>query len=379
MDQTFKLKPEEELILHCCRTQLEFENETKIKSLIERDIDWDYLVQIASMHRLIPLLYWHLKSLDLEIQQPIMGTLKTLFELNINKNLLFLGELFKIIDASKTNELDIIPFKGPILAILVYRNLGLRHFDDLDIFVHQKDVIIAKKIVSSLDYVSKLQLDKNKEKLYIKTQREFKFYNPKNNVNIELHWRLIGLSFYFKDDIFRNPDIVKVKIQNKEISSLTNELTLLLLCVHAAGHRWERLNWLCDISELVKSYKFNWDNVISKAEELGVKRILLVNLLLSNDLIGLKLPEEIQNQISQDNSLQFVLLDIKRTIFSDGHEKISKASLRLKIREGRLDRFMDLFRITFLPTHKEWAAFNLPFLLCPLYYFYRPLKVIKDY
>lgn len=379
MYQTFKLKPEEELILCCCRIKLEADNKEKIESLIKLGIDWNYLVKLASIHRLIPLLYWHLKSLDLETEPPIMSDLKSAFQMNASKNLLFLGELFKIIETSTTNELDIIPFKGPILGIRVYKNLSLRQFDDIDLFVQQKDVVKAKEIISSFGYGPKLHLDKFNEKFYIKTQREFKFSNPNNNVNLELHWRLIGLSFFFKNDIFRNPDVISIKIQNKNVKILTDELTFILLCVHAAGHRWERLNWLCDISEMLKSHKLNWDALLIQAEELGIKRILLLNLLLVNDLLNLKLPKEVNSLICDDNSLDNLLFNIKSSIFSEKDKKISKIHLRLKIREKMADRSKDLFRITFLPTHKEWMAVNLPFYLCIFYYLYRPLKVIKDY
>lgn len=380
MDQTLKLKPEEEFLLCCSRTCLDEEIKEKIKYLIESGIDWDYLIQIASLHRLIPLLYWHLNSLDLETKPPIMEMLKTSFEMNTNKNLLFLGELFKIIRVFKANNLDIIPFKGPILAFLAYDNLAFRQFDDLDFFVHQKDVADAKKIISSLGYEPQLQLDVNKEEFYIKTQREFKFSNPKNNVHLELHWRLIGLNFFFKDDIFRKPDKNIVKIQNNEILTLTHELTFLLLCVHAAGHRWERLNWLCDISEMAKHHELNWEKLIFNSEKLGVKRILLVNLLLAKSLLNLNLPEQIENQISRDNNLESLSFHIQKAIFSpEGESKISKALLRLSIRENIGDKFKDFIRIVFLPTHKEWSSLNLPNYLLMFYYLYRPLKVLKDY
>jgi len=380
MDELINFRPEEELLLNCCRTQLEEENKLKIESLINNtNINWDYLLELASMHRLVPLLYWHLKSFDLNVESHLLEMLKTLFEMNTNKNLLFLGELFKIIEAAKINNITIIPFKGPILAILVYKNLSLRQFDDLDFFVHQNEVKATKKIINSFGYMSKLDLTKNEEKFYIKTQREFKFYNPNKKINIELHWRLIGLSFFFRDDIFRNPASYILKIQNKEVSILENELLFILLCVHAAGHRWERLNWLCDISEMVKSQDLKWDLIFSKAEELGVKRILILNLLLANDLLGMKIPDFIKHDINVKNELNGIIFQIKQSIFCNEKNLYSKATLRLKIREKNIDKIMDFFRITFLPTNKEYASLKIPISLFPLYYLYRFFKVIKDY
>ncbi|KAF5032916.1 putative nucleotidyltransferase [anaerobic digester metagenome] len=153
----------------------------------------------------------------------------------------------------------------------------------------------------------------------------------------------------------------------------------ILLCVHVAGHRWERLNWLCDISEMVKSQDLKWDLIFSKAEKLGVKRILILNLLLANDLLGMEIPDYIKHNINLNTKLNGIIFQIKQSIFRNEKNLYSKATLRLKIRERNIDKIMDFFRIIFLPTHKEYVSLKIPISLFPLYYLYRFFKVIKDY
>ena len=46
-----------------------------------------------------------------------MEHLKAFFQKNAHKNLMFMGELLKILDLLKSDDITAIPYKGPLLAI----------------------------------------------------------------------------------------------------------------------------------------------------------------------------------------------------------------------------------------------------------------------
>ena len=72
---------------------------------------------------------------------------------------------------------------------------------------------------------------------------------------------------------------------NSIIKTLSNEELIIVLSIHNVSHYWSHLLMICDISEIIKSDKFlNWHQIIQNATEMGVARILFVNLLLVNEI-----------------------------------------------------------------------------------------------
>ena len=256
-----------------------------------------------------------MKDFPENVPENVLSDLKKSFEGNARRNLLLLGELLKVLKLFESGGVNAIPYKGPVLADYAYGNLALRQFDDLDIFVNRKDVLKVKEILVSHGYKPQFEVDGFMQRKFLKSQREYKFYNPETNVHIEIHWQFQGVSFSFSGNSKFLEDFERVKINNKEILNLKPENMLIILCVHASGHLWERLSWICDISELIQSHEMDWEYITEKADELGIKRVLKVNLLLAVDLFDLKLPDDVLEDIKSDEMVQDLVFKVKKRIF----------------------------------------------------------------
>jgi hypothetical protein len=218
-----------------------------------------------------------------------------------------------------------------------------------------------------------------KERRFIQSQREYKFINSKTEVNLEIQWQFQGVSFSPSGDLGFTDNIEIIEINNKRISSLSHENMLLVLCIHASGHYWDRLSWICDVSELIQSKDIDWDYILKKADELRIKRILFVNLLLAVDLLELKLPNDILKQL-ESRTIQKLAFKVKKRIFISYSEGfLRSASIRLSIREKRSNQIKDFLKIMFLPTNEEWDKSVLKSFLPPFSYFYRFIQVLSDY
>ncbi len=382
LDQNIKITDEDKILLLCARTRLNPEIESKLTKLLNIDLDWDYLTRRAFQHKLMPLLYWNLKEFKEEVPENVLKSLKESFNRNVKKNLLMLGELLTLLNLFEKRGLDVIPYKGPLLAIYAYKNLALRQFDDLDIFVHKNDVLKVKEILISYGYNPQFELKGFKEKRFIKSQREYKFKNPETKISLELHWQFQGVSFSLSDDplFLGYPENVEiVKISNKEISSLSPENMLLILCIHASGHYWDRLSWICDVSELIQSYEINWGYIFEKADKLGIKRLILVNLCLAVDLLDLNLPNTIHKHL-ESTTIQYLTFKVKKRIFMPNYDSLFQmADIRFNIREKRSHRIKDFLKIMFLPTNEEWDKSSMKSFFPPFSYFYRFIQVLTNY
>jgi Uncharacterised nucleotidyltransferase len=129
--------PEIQLLLLCASPVETEERAARIQELMDGNLDSSVLQERADSYRLMPLLYWELKS-----RRPdnTPQWLANQFEQNLRRNLFLTSELFRILDFFERESIAAIPFKGPTLAVTAYSNLALRRFDDLDILVSPEDV-----------------------------------------------------------------------------------------------------------------------------------------------------------------------------------------------------------------------------------------------
>jgi hypothetical protein len=347
--QDLKMCKEDKLMLLCSRTRMNGEIKSQIVSLIQQEMDWDYLLQRSSEHRLTALVYWQLNKVCHDsVPKDILEHLKTFFLENAHKNLLYMGELLKILDFFESHGITAIPYKGPVLAIQAYGNLALREFDDIDIFAFKKDILIVKNLLIFNGYQIQFHPKGVQERIYLKSQRDYQFISPDNNSNIEIHWNFIGLSFSCKHNIFKNPQNPKyIKINNMKISTLSDEDMLLILCVHASGHLWERISWICDIAEFIESNNIDWQILIEKGELYGFKRILQITILLAIDLLNLKVSNQIITDLKIDESTRNLSFDIKKNLLKDNENQkgiLHKAILRYKIRENKSEKIKDFVK-----------------------------------
>jgi hypothetical protein len=123
-----------ELLLYCAQTPIDSEIAERIRTLLQQDIDWAYLIQTAAQHGVMPLLYQSLNTTCPEaVPKANLAQLRNYFHTNAQRNLFLTKELLKLLTLFETHSIPAIPFKGPVLAVSAYGNLSLRQISDLDI------------------------------------------------------------------------------------------------------------------------------------------------------------------------------------------------------------------------------------------------------
>ena len=210
--------------------------------------------------------------------------------------------MFKIVKIFELEEIESLSYKGPILAIIAYKNLALRVFNDLDIYVNVGDIPKIQRVLAENGYCNTLKLKTNQNKAYIKFQRE---YNFRKEISIEIKWKLISPLFSINDNkfLFNSCCVKNVNCGQREIKTLSNENHLIILSIHNVTHYWSTISLLCDFKELVQVNSMDWQQILEKTEKMGTKRILLINMFLINQLFGYDLPEIILTHIMQDKSV----------------------------------------------------------------------------
>lgn len=376
------MRAEITLLLLCARVHLSPLESDRLLALVEKPLDWTFLLRLAARHRLTSLLYWHVNQIcPQEVPESVLADLRATFQHRATRNLFLTWQLLELLDAFTAEGIGAIPFKGPILAASLYENVALRPFDDLDLFVHRADLSRVREILARRGFQPLYDLTALQDASYQDSNCELCFVNERGRVAVDLHWGItpeyFAVPFEPKEWWDRS---LPMALGDREVRSLSPEDLLLYLCVHGTKHTWERLLWLTDVFELIQaSPALHYDDIFERAAGMHSIRMLRLGLALSRDLLGAALPKPIDDRLDRDRSVPFLVARITQNLAVDheGHvDMVSASTFRMKARERFIDRAAYCLKLATTPTIKDWAWVSLPRLLFPLYYILRPLRLV---
>ena len=118
---------EVELMLCCARTRISPQIRLRVKELATEDVDWQAFLQLATSHGVRPLVYETLHATCWEaLPESVQRELTHFYSANSAKNRFLAGELLRILQLFEDENILAVPFKGPVLAAVLYDNLALR-------------------------------------------------------------------------------------------------------------------------------------------------------------------------------------------------------------------------------------------------------------
>jgi hypothetical protein len=379
------VRSEEELILLSVRTYRDTHVIERLKVLLRSSIDCDYLFQTALRHGVAPLVYWILhETCPDAVSVEVLNRFRDHFKNIAWRNVFLTGELLKFLKLFASHQIPAIPFKGPALAISIYNNLALRDFGDLDVMIREEDIPQVGQILIANGYRPQFRLTQVQEANLPKYRCEQAFTSEDDTVMIDLHWRFDPpyLSFSVKPQLLENT-LETVVLGGKKVLTFPSEDLLLMLCMHGAKHRWERLGWICDVAKLLEVKKtLDWGRVLKHAEALGCQRMLFIGLFLANRVLGANLPANISHQMETALIAKSLAIQVEKNLFSSlkGFRKNFKETIfYLKSMEKLGDRVRHFCHLTVVPTPLEWELLPLPKALFFMYYLLRPIRLIGKY
>ena len=92
-------------------------------------------LRLAEHHGVLPLVARNLIEHGLGLPPEIERSLRSAYEVNLRRSMLFTAELARIMQHFERRQLRAVPYKGAVLAQSLYRDLGLRSFSDLDFLI----------------------------------------------------------------------------------------------------------------------------------------------------------------------------------------------------------------------------------------------------
>ncbi|MEB3829135.1 nucleotidyltransferase domain-containing protein [Phormidium sp. CCY1219] len=383
-----------EIVLTCSSPQPESEKTEKLKRMLEKSVYWPALLNLANRHRVTPLVYAGFNPLKERIPPKIFQQLHLDFRLNSRRSLLLSGELINLLKLFEKEGIVGVPFKGAVLGASAYGNCSLRQFTDIDLLIREKDIEKAKAVLLAQGYgmkIERIELTAEQEEKFLRSRdiyhfvREaaYPFVHRRKKLVVELHWGIMPkyFSFPLETEAFWNT-LQTVTISGQEVPCLSPETTLFVLVGHGTKDCWGQLARIADIAYLIHSHpELDWDRIQEQARCQRVQRMLGLGLKLASELLGIDLPENIQEKLNRDPSLKSLVPWVYQQLFDpqfSSEPDGTQTRFHLQVREHFADRLNYFVQLATTPTTSDWLLLPLAEFPRFPYYFLRPYRLVRE-
>lgn len=377
---SFRIGLEEELLTFYARLSGDGFVEGRIENALQRGVDWSRFLQAAVHHRVVPLAGRAITArLGDSIPERVEKELAARSLAIARRNLYLTARLSHLASQLEAEGVRVIAYKGPVSAALVYGNLSLRQFGDLDILVDEREYVRTCALLQMLGY----RMSKD-------WGWECSFDNEAQSVRVDLHRNVVPDQFSVRLDfngLWQRRQCVPIAGGN--VQTLSLEDTLIVLCIQLAKDAWGesalRLSKVCDIAEMLRGRSdIDWSRLMAQANDLGCRRIVEVSLSVAERLLG---PLTIKNGVigtfgaRHDSLEEHVVARMFGTCNGETARQMSRSRFQFTIRERWRDKAYPYALACILltiPNERDRSMVSLPESVSFLYYLVRPIRLLRD-
>ncbi len=374
---------ETQILIRLARPSLDGAAAVAVEELLDRGPDWDRLIDLAYRHKVTPFLCRHLPSFKPTVPWDVEDELQELEFTTSCQVLQRTGELVRIVSALGATGVVAVPYKGPALGAQVYGSGALRPPGDLDLVVRPQDVPRARDVLGDLGHDPMVPAGDSVRTAFMMDHRyDERFVGP-GGARVELHWAFTNRDFPFApdlDELFER--LGTVELAGHAVPGFRVDDLVLILSVHGAKHRWDRLEWLAAIAQIVRTRTdIDWVDTLRRASSMGIGRTLLLPLLLVEGLFGVPVPPGLSDTARSDRRIGKLAAQVVELLGRDiegwsPQERLRRDRFRLVLLERHRDVARFLWHRALTPSEpEEWDVRRIGPALVPMHSLRRPFHV----
>ncbi len=371
-------KVELELLLAAASVEPNAARCRRIELALGQAPDWASLRTAAHAHGMVPLLARALEGRALDpagadAREQLRGEARSIALRSVYRS----AELVRLLRLFANAGVPALTYKGPALAVAAYGAVEARTWSDLDLLVRWRDFPAARDLLGQEGY-EPLRDEFSKVR---QRSHELTFDSRGRRVQVDLHRRLFSheLPSIAFESLWQSREMIK--LGGCEVATIGSDTLLLVLCEHAHKHGWSRVAWISDLGHLLaKSPTLDWDRLITRASQLGIRRMLSIGLLLAHRLTGAEVPGGTLTTLSADPVANALAQEIEWSLLSRRAPVSADDWLELSdLRWRGTERWRDRLRFALTPNESDWKVLPLPGAPWPIYYVIRPLRLLLSY
>jgi len=266
-------------------------------------LDWAAIAAGARRHRLAPLLLAGLKGWP-EVPADLTVELRRQTQLAATRDLAQAAELARLVDAFAAAGIRVLALKGLALSIQLHQDAFPGGARDLDLLVDPLEFDRIDRVLADAGYRPAFALTPRQHASFRRWIKDMEYFHSASGAALEIHERLVDnphlICFDF-DTLWQQRE--EIRVGHVLVPTLSRRVLALYLCVHGAGHAWERLRWLADLAALLRE-PGSTDLALADAEAAGIGVAMLHAVMLAHDWLGLAVAPADRSRASTSKQVQ---------------------------------------------------------------------------
>lgn len=280
----------ERKLMICCLTGADDHLHQLLQNSRTDGLQWDLFLQLCFHHRVYPVVFKRLQPLaEPHIPVSVMKQLADQTRHNKFMALQLVAELEQLLMGFEREQIRSLVLKGPALAYELYGDFTMRPSRDLDILIHEADLIHVNRYMTKSGYTTvDYPQDDDVNAATMKRIYNFTYVHPNKNICVEIHFKL-GPQFH-KTPAFEQlwERRRELRLIRQQIPCLGREDLLLYLALHGAKHAWYQKRWILDIDRILRTTdsgeRFLQLAVQHQAQQLAGQAVALSYICLDSPL-----------------------------------------------------------------------------------------------
>ena len=260
---------------------------------------WDRVLQMASWHRLTPLLWHYLRRSGLDGAPPPgpRDELRAEYRDSAATSLIRETHLDQVLRSLADSGVPAMLLKGAALVSSVYPDPALRPMDDLDILVPAGRIREAQSVLEQQGYRAwGASLERDDDHRLAEFIHHFPLISPTGRVFVELHQHVVEGSPDFDVGAFWERAVrAREGADRPSLLLPAPEDLFLHVAIHFADDRIRRrraaLGQLADLAWIADRWLIDWATIVERARRYGQRDRLFLAMLALQRILGPVAPE----------------------------------------------------------------------------------------
>ena len=356
MDVTMSLTSEEFIIARrLMLASARIESRSQPAELPQDESNWKAIIPLIQSQGMLPLVSRYCSRY---IPPSETAILSLHYAANMRRNLMMTGDLLGLLAQFEEGGVEVLPYKGPVLAEVAYGNLALREFADLDLLIRRESLTAALRLMVDLGYQPEPLVEISQLDLFSRYCNVIAFRHREKGLTVEIHWALSPGYLPFEltfDHLLRRAIVVSPG--GRPVRTFSNEDLLLYLCFHGSKHGWERLAWIGDIGHLLYRHQdLDWDYLQWQVAEQNANRLVLIAVLLASAVTGNRASPLIDRICQPDEVASHLAASIVPNLPNPYPSLTQTARFLLQVRSTLTDKLHFVLRLLSTPSAADWFS-----------------------
>jgi hypothetical protein len=320
--------PEFSLAAACCRWPPSPSREAAIRAAAS-GIDWPRFAAVVARHRVEGLVHDGLRRAGIAPPPEIAARLAAAGTGIARENLLFAAEAHRLNGLLEAAGARFLFLKGVTLNMLAYGTLALKKAADIDVAVAPEDYPPAIGAVAAAGYRCVAPgPEPSLEEILAWSARTKHSIWTRGGICLELHTSLVDSGAMLGGVTVASPRQQVPIGPGIALPTLATAELFAYLAVHGATHAWSRLKWLADVAALLS--QLGQDEIAPlyrRSLALGAGRSGAQALLLAEQLLGLRLPPALSEELRGDRGVRYLARAARAAMLRGGPKELDEMLL----------------------------------------------------